>query len=218
MRKTIAVSLLGMTGAATCCALERGLRDLGASGGEARERLPGDHLVPAPVHSATQAISVDASPAGVWPWLVQMGCGRAGWYAIDRFDNAGRPSASAVHPEWQQLAVGDLVDAVPGGRIGFPVEILEPERALVFGGPVRGATREPVRAPGARGEFSWAFVLRDAPGGATRLLVRARRSAGGPLYEAPARLLWTLGHVPMQQVQLRRLRARALSAGPSSPP
>lgn len=201
--------LLGSAGAATCWALERALRDLGAIGEEATEPLPGDELVVAPVHSGTQAVTIDAAPAEVWPWLVQMGCGRAGWYAIDHVDNAGRPSADAINPEWQRLEVGDRVDAVPGGRIAFPVEQIEQGRSLVFGGPIAAGSGRPVSAPGARGGFSWVFVLRETRTGGTRLLARARRSAGGPWYEAPARLVWTLGHVPMQRIQLLRLRSRA---------
>ena len=55
------------------------------------------------------AVTIDAPPDQVWPWLVQMGGDRGGWYSWDRLDNGGRPSATEVHPEWQDLAFGDYV-------------------------------------------------------------------------------------------------------------
>ena len=68
-------------------------------------------------------------PADVWPWLVQMGFGRAGWYSYDQM-NQKAPSADEIAPEWQTLAVGDTMPAHSAG--GFVVKILEPERALVL--------------------------------------------------------------------------------------
>lgn len=217
MRRVIAAMGLGLGAYLVAHALERASRNLGVSREEARESLPGDDLVPEPAHSSTHGIWIPAPPRDVWPWLVQMGCGRAGWYAIDHIDNGGRPSSGEIHPDWQALGVGDVLDAVPGGGIGFPVRLIAERRALVFGGPIRAESGETVTAPGSRGAFSWAFALREAEGGRTRLLVRARRSAGGVWYEAPARLVWTLGHAPMQLIQLRRIRARAVSTGARSP-
>jgi hypothetical protein len=55
------------------------------------------------------AVGIDAPGDQVWPWLVQMGGNRGGWYSWDRVDNGGRPSATEVHPQWQDLSVGDYV-------------------------------------------------------------------------------------------------------------
>ena len=68
---------------------------------------PGAGLVPDGERGPTMAVTIDAPPDRVWPWLVQMGGDRGGWYSWDNLDNAGRPSAQRVHPEWQDLAVGD---------------------------------------------------------------------------------------------------------------
>ena len=70
-------------------------------------RIPGADLVPGGERAATMAVTIDAPPDQVWPWLVQLGWDRAGWYSWDRLDNAGRPVRTRVHPEWQDLAVGD---------------------------------------------------------------------------------------------------------------
>ena len=80
----------------------------GATADEAHGLLPGDALLPVPRFEATRAITIDASPEAVWPWLVQIGRGRAGFYAYDRLDNAGVPSAEEILPEHQHVAVGDL--------------------------------------------------------------------------------------------------------------
>lgn len=88
---------------------------------EVSRPLPGDEVIPRPTGSATHAITIDAPPDQVWPWLVQMGCGRAGWYSYDFVDNRGRHSATTINPAWQHLAIGDVMPAVPGTRDAFVV-------------------------------------------------------------------------------------------------
>src|SRR6516165_5923737 len=67
---------------------------------------------------ATMAVTIEVPSDQVWPWLAQMGGDRAGWYSWDRLDNGGRPSAHEVHPEWQDLSLGDYVKY---WRAGGPV-------------------------------------------------------------------------------------------------
>src|SRR5678816_3442271 len=69
----------------------------GASDEEVAEPYPGANLIPGGRRGATMAATIDAPPARVWPWLLQMGCDRAGWYSFDRLDNAGVPSARHIH-------------------------------------------------------------------------------------------------------------------------
>jgi hypothetical protein len=83
------------------------LRSVKAQPSETRRTLPGDDLVPN-AHSFTHAITIERPRSDVWPWLVQMGAGRAGWYSYDRIDNAGIPSLDRVAPELQEIAVGDV--------------------------------------------------------------------------------------------------------------
>jgi hypothetical protein len=94
--------------------------------------FPGADLIPGAKRGATMAVTIDAPPAAVWSWLAQMGCDRAGWYGWDRLDNGGRPSAERLHPEWQQVAVGDRWPPSPSGRSWFEIAALDPERLLVF--------------------------------------------------------------------------------------
>lgn len=185
------------------------LRDLGAEGDEATRTLPGDDVVPDAVHQSTMATTIVAPPSEVWPWLVQMGCGRAGWYSYDLLDNGGRPSAREVDPGLGALAEGDVVPNVPNGATGFTVARVIPEHALVFGATVTLPERIPVDAIGVRGPTSWAFVLDERVPVSTRLIVRIRAAGPTPWYEAPVRRFWGLAHVLMQRKQLRELAARA---------
>ena len=96
---------------------------------EAARTLPGDDLVATAEAVDTRGIDIDAPVGSVWPWLLQMGYGRAGWYSYDSMDN-DHPSARSIEDRWQSLNVGDLMPTHPGG--GFEVKVLEPEHALVL--------------------------------------------------------------------------------------
>src|SRR6185436_9994343 len=77
--------------------------------------LPGDELLPDAVGQLTHGITIGAPPDQIWPWLVQMGCRRAGYYSIDLLDNGGVPSAREIHPELGEVRVGDVLPATPEG-------------------------------------------------------------------------------------------------------
>ena len=96
---------------------------------EAAKPLQGDELVPVSTAIETRGITIDAPPDAVWPWLVQMGYGRGGWYSYDQLDMGGTSAVTLV-PEWASLAIGDIVPTAPG--TGFAVRVLEPGRALVL--------------------------------------------------------------------------------------
>jgi hypothetical protein len=139
-----------------------------ASRDERTRPLPGDGLIPAPMAIITHAITIDAPPGAVWPWLLQIGAGRAGWYAYDRIDNGGMPSARTIVPALQHVAVGDVLPALPGATDAFVVDAIIPERALVVVVPL---------GPGEAGlRVSWALALEPMAHGRTRLLSRGRLS------------------------------------------
>jgi len=162
-------------------------------GDEARRRLPGDEFVPKALRF-TNGITLRARPGDVWPWLVQIGCDRAGVYSYDALDNGGIPSAEQILPEFQHVAVGDIVPWAPKAQDGWVVLAVEPERALVLGDD--------------RGTLSWAFVLEPVDAATTRLIVRGRA-----WYESlPAllllHLLWHPIHFGMQRRQLLGIKRR----------
>lgn len=120
----------------------------GASDEEVTGPYPGAGLVPEGERGATMAVTIDAPPQQAWPWLVQLGGDRAGWYSWDHLDNAGRPSAREVHPEWQDLAVGDSVKYWTrrhGPVDAWDVVALEPNRFLGLRGlsDLRGHRLDP---------------------------------------------------------------------------
>lgn len=156
----------------------------GATDAETTKPLPGDELIPDVLFQATRATTLNASPEQVWPWLVQMGHGRAGWYSLDKWDNAGELSATRIIPELQHLAVGDRISDATG-PFSFTVARLEAPRVLVFRATIHPVTGRPVDPahvdPNAHGyaaaflDFTWAFVLEPLDAGQrTRLVVRVR--------------------------------------------
>ena len=170
--------------------------------------LPGDLLLPAK-YMKTSGTVIEAPPSTVWPWLVQLGCQRAGWYAIDDLDNGGHPSADRVHPEWQALAEGDLIPAVPDGSSHFGVLLLEKNRALVLGTPSLRKSGPPVQEPAAPFRMTWAFVLEPIGEDACWLGTRVRADFE-PGVDFAMKFGWeALANLVMQRAQLRHLKERA---------
>jgi len=168
--------------------LSRWCRTWGATEEELARTMPGDRCVTLPSYETTLGVTIDALPAAIWPWLVQMGYRRGGLYSYDWLDRLfgylDAPSAERILPEWQRIAVGD---EIPIGRgNGFPVKAIEPFRSLILGG-----YREDV-------EWSWEFALVPDGGGRTRLISRNRvwippglRSSFMMLFIEPAAFLMT---------------------------
>jgi hypothetical protein len=149
-------------------------RRSGASSAEARARLPGDSVVSDPLWESTRAITIDAPPSAVWPWIVQMGFPvyRAGWYTpywLDRLQwGIQARSAERIRPDLQHLEVGDRVPDSIDWSAYFTVMQIEHEHALVL-----HSTRHLLK-PMRSIDFSWAFVLEPVDDDLTRLFMRAR--------------------------------------------
>jgi hypothetical protein len=138
----------------------------GATPQEAAGPLPGDDLLPGADLLSTRAVSIDAPPSAVWPWLVQMGSGRGGAYTYDWIENLFRldmHSADEILPQFQHLAVGDVLPLGPSGP-AMRVEICDPERTLAL--------------RSTDGAWVWIFELRPERGG-TRLISRNRITPPG---------------------------------------
>lgn len=156
----------------------------GATDDEASGWLPGDDLVEEPADQATRAVTIAATPEEVWPWVVQLGADRGGFYSYEWLENLfglGIHNAEQIVPEWQQRSVGDLVLADAKGSGGWCVMDVRPVEALVLQvADVR--TGQPLRRDEQlRWEFSWSFVLGTASDGQCRLLVRERTGFGSRL-------------------------------------
>jgi hypothetical protein len=178
----------------------------GATDAEVARPLPGDQLMARPGFKATRAITIAARPEHIWPWLVQLGSGRAGWYAIDWIDNAGVPSAQTIRPEFQHLQVGDRIPMISGQEVGPVVKELEPNRRMLWWD--------------GQGEFTWEWLLEPIDDQTTRLLTRVQEAYPPPwsrrmLYAVVA----STGDIVMVRRQLRGIRARAerLACAPPDP-
>ncbi len=143
-------------------------RNWGATPAEVDRRMPGDQLVATPPFVATRAVTIRGRPEEIWPWIVQIGYSRAGFYSYDRLDHDGIPSADRILPQFQNLAVGD---EVPLSNVADArVLELEPERFLVL-----AVGRDLDR----RGAFTWAWGLYTIDEERTRLVTRLRWRVGG---------------------------------------
>jgi hypothetical protein len=163
--------------------------------------LPGDDLIAQPGGALTHAITIAQPPARVWPWLVQMGAGRAGWYSYDWIDNGRRTSAWRIAPELQAPTIGTLFPAVPGRQDGFRLLAQQPNRFLTLGFP----------GPDGRPLVSWTFLLDPIGDAATRLIVRARGGQGYRFHGMPKGIsvpMVRLVHFLMERKQLLGVAAR----------
>jgi hypothetical protein len=174
------------------------LRAWGIDKSEAALKLPGDALVPDATSAETRGISIAAPPDAIWPWLVQMGYGRAGWYSYDALDN-DNPSAKELLTTLPELRVGDVMPTHPGG--GFEVKVLEPNNALVLysdtalvqsqaeHAQAAGTDQLPTNGLKVSGGLlsasfpdfaaSWAFYHEPKDDGTTRLMERFRARSPG---------------------------------------
>lgn len=177
---------------------------------EAQRPLPGDELMSQVDAEVTDGITLRATPAQIWPWLVQMGCQRAGFYSVDFLDNAGARSSREIVPELQQLRVGEIIPAKPEGREGFEVLRIDAPLALVLGGLYDVAAEKQLPFSAAQPEHywrtTWAFALEPLNERSTRLHVRVRAAFSSieQLYAMSIRPV----HYFMQREMLEHLAAR----------
>lgn len=190
----------------------------GATEEEVAARLTGDGSVAEPAADITRAITIEAPPEQVWPWLVQLGADRGGFYSYDCLENAvglGIHSADDIVPAWQDLRVGDVVWATRKRTAGWYVVGLVAHEALVLKAANIEAGRPLSRYEPPGWEFAWIFALSRTATAQTRLLVR-ERIAFGP--RSTRVLMAPVG--PVSFVMTRRMmlgikrRAEAMQATP----
>jgi len=214
LRGPLAALAAASAGAAYVLAVRPRLLRWGATTQEAAGPLAGDEIVPAPRLQTTRAVTITAPVSEVWPWLVQLGAGRGGFYSYDwleRTTGLGIRSADRILPELQRLKVGDVVPLSPDG--GLPVRLIQSGAALGLGGSIdlRTGRMSPagVGPTGRRLDVGWTFVLRPAGPHATRLLSRTRYDFS-PLAEGLAlRALLEPVQFLMERRMLLGIRSRA---------
>jgi hypothetical protein len=170
----------------------------GATDAEVAGAMPGDGLLPETSFQATRAITIEAEPEAVWPWLVQLGYGRAGWYSYDLFDNGARPSAERILSEHQEPKVGDWVPMASkiNETTAFKIKAFEPNQWMLWEKP----------------HSTWAWKLVPREGAHTRLITRIkdhyawRAAPGNALVSL---ILMEFGDFPMMRKLLLNVKWRA---------
>jgi hypothetical protein len=173
----------------------------GATDEEVARAMPGDEVVKHATFNATRAVTIQARPEEIWPWVVQMGFNRAGWYTYDWIDNLGRPSAERIIPELQQVAVGDLIPIY--GTFGLRVKDFAPNRWMLWWD--------------TKGNTSWYWGLSPLDAHATRLITRVRLRY---LWLSPAILydvLADVGDIVMMRKCLLGIKQRAERTSSQAP-
>ena len=166
LKKILAVLSVILAFAACYCYVARPYQlRRGATDEEVQRPMPGDELNPQPTFLATRAITINAPASVIWPWLVQMGFDRAGFYGYDIIEGIGSKSgiqsAKAILPRFQHISVGDKV---PISMVATTtMYAIEPYKYLIWSGDANDA---------AKGGFTWALYPIDS--GHTRLISRIR--------------------------------------------
>jgi hypothetical protein len=179
----------------------RGHLRWGSTPAEVAAAMPGDALFPDASFRATRAITIEAPPELVWPWLVQVGCLRAGWYSNDLLDNLGRPSATTIEPQWQDLRVGQWIPMspkpLPTEGTAFRVDSFEVDRWMLWAKP----------------DSTWAWQLTPTSDGGTRLVnrIHAVYDWSHPLDASLGVVLMEFGDFAMNRRMMRGIKARAES-------
>ena len=157
--------------------------------------MPGDHLVDRPTFNATRAVTVATRPEHIWRWQLQIGINRAGWYGYDWLDNLGRPSATEIIPELQELEVGDLIPVSPNGRYGLTVWNFKPREWMVW--------------VDDQGRTSWLWLLDQVDEGTTRPITRVRMRYRWLHPDVVFDLLVEFGDLAMMRKSMLGIRNRA---------
>lgn len=175
----------------------------GATANETTESLPGDSLMRTAQFRSTRAITIDAPPHAVWPWLVQVGCLRAGFYSNDLLDNLGRPSATTILLDFQNLELGQWIPmspAAPSERTALKVHSFVLEEWLLW----------------TKRDSTWVWRLTPTGNGGTRLVTRIHVAYDWSHLATAflGLLLMEFGDFAMLRRMLRGIKQRAESIAP----
>lgn len=180
----------------------------GTTKNEAEGYLPGDALLEESVTVATHAVSINAPPLDVWPWIAQLGQDRGGFYSYTMLENlvgCDMHNAEEIHPEWQEVRQGDVIRFHPK-LPASPIEMLDTGNHMVIASDLQG--------PNA---VTWAFVLHDIGDNKTRLIVRLRARSHKGVGRLRDLLITEPAHFVMERkmmLTIKRLAEHRFAARP----
>ena len=175
----------------------------GSTPDEVASAMPGDAMLPHAQFVSTRSITISAEPAAVWPWLVQIGCGRAGFYSNDLLDNLARPSARTILADLQHLQIGQWIpmspSSTPTENTAFRVDSFEVASWLLWTKP----------------DSTWSWRLTPTTSGGTRLVTRihALYDWSHPSMAILGVVLMEFGDFAMMRRMLHGIKTRAESLG-----
>jgi hypothetical protein len=167
----------------------------GATDMELRMSIPGDDLVSKPDFNATRGITINAQPDKIFPWIVQIGSGRAGWYSIDWIDNGGKTSSFEILPEFQQISKEQFIPFTPDQKNGMWVADFEKDKFILW--------------KDKKGDASWCWYLVPQNDGTTRLLTRLRTRYNWRSIWIIYYLLYDIGDIVIMSRCMKGIRQRA---------
>jgi hypothetical protein len=173
----------------------------GSTEEEIARAMPGDEVLENPTFNATRAVTIEASPQEIWPWIIQIGYRRAGFYSYDSLDNDGIPSAEQILPEYQSLEVGDTIPLSREAHVR--VTELEPPRSMVLVFEVDGTWSS----------ATWVWALYPEGVSNTRLVTRLRANPRS----IPSRVFLDLGEIIMMRKCMLGIKRRAERSGRGGP-
>jgi hypothetical protein len=173
----------------------------GSTDEEIARSMPGDEVLQDPAFNATRAVTVEATPEEIWPWIVQIGYRRAGFYSYDSLDNDGIPSSERILPEYQGLEVGDLIPLSKSANVR--VTELEPPKSMVL----------LFEVPGTWSNATWVWGLYPVDNSHTRLVTRLRANPR----HVRSRIFLDLGEIVMMRKCMLGIKRRAEQRGTVDP-
>lgn len=183
----------------------------GATDDEVNEPMPGDQEVAHPMFESTRAVTIDAPVEEVWPWLVQIGYNRGGFYSYSWLENmaahkaglaSGYTSVDYILPEFQDLKVGD--DLPLAERMALKVTALDPHRYIVL-----AAHGAPLMDKTFSGDFSWVWLVKPVDDNTTRLVMRFRASLDSEKAIKSTGIMMEPVHFIMERKMLLSIKERA---------
>ena len=167
----------------------------GATDDEVSATMPGDAVILRPTFNATRAVMINAPPESIWPWILQIGHKRAGWYSYDWIDNLGKPSAREILPEFQQIEIGSLIPISPNDKLGFRVKDYKPMEWILWWYN--------------KGDTTWCWGLYPIDEHNTRLITRVRVRYKLFSLLLPFYILLDIGDIMMMRKCLLGIKERA---------
>ncbi len=162
---------------------------------EINRSMPGDDIVKKPSFNATRAVTINASPQNIYPWIVQMGLNRAGWYSYDILDNLARKSAESILPEFQEIEVGDLIPMSPDGKQGVWVKEFQENKWMLWWDKI--------------GDTSWVWGIYSDGENRCRLVSRVRMKFRWLSFSAIFNLIIEFFDFPMMRKCMLGIKLRA---------